>query len=95
MVLDNINICKLPVKEQERVLNLLNDLKELNALTKYDVQLSWQDWHNDSPEYPDYYGTYRLKCNGETLGLEMDLSEVDNAICVLIDIFKIEKYGKV
>lgn len=83
---ENINI--LPKKEQGLVSSLLIDLEDINQCALYPISLEWIDVHNDSEDYPDYYGCYRLIYDNnqnirETIGLEMSLLELDNAICCI------------
>ena len=91
MIIDKDNINELPIKEQKRILALLKDLEDINSMSKVMLYIDLQDLHNEwSPERvdpcPDYYGCYRLKSkDGETFGLEMDIEDLDNCMCVLYD----------
>ena len=91
MIIDKDNINELPIKEQKRILALLKDLEDINSMSKVMLYIDLQDLHNEwSPERvdpcPDYYVCYRLKSkDGETFGLEMDIEDLDNCMCVLYD----------
>ena len=81
----------VPVKEQELLSSLLDDMVEINKV-RPDLYIDWEDRHTDySPERvdpcPDYYGTYSIRTNGnEMTGLEMDINELDNAMCLINDL---------
>lgn len=92
MVVRENNIDKVPKHEQELLRYVLHDLKELNKLSPLEMEIHWQDWHDEySPEQidfrPDYYGTYtlRFKDSDEFIGLEMDLEELNRSFCLLIE----------
>ena len=86
-------IDELPKKEQGLVKALLKDVDEINQNlppNSKKLYLDWIDFHTEySPERtdpcPDYYGMYRVKREGdsEVLGVEMDLETLDIAICLL------------
>ena len=84
-------IYNIPEKEQPLVVALLNDLAEINhnlPLHSPNLELEWIDTHTEySPERvdpcPDYYGMYRVIRNGDVLGVEMTLDELDTSLCLL------------
>ena len=81
-------ICKIPEKEQGLVKALLVDLEEINQSTNKELYLDWIDTHTEySPERtdpcPDFYGMYRVIRNGDVLGVEMTLDELDISLCLL------------
>ena len=79
--------------------SILTDLNELNELlinqnkSYKQLYLDWQDYHNEySPERidpcPDYYGLFTLRFEKnpyETVGDEMTIHEIENALFVLIN----------
>ena len=88
------NIITLPVKDSEKRLlkALLLDIEEINKKSsKPPIYIDWQDFHNEySPEWiepcPDYYGFYTLQSDaleGETIGVEMTIDMLDDALCTL------------
>jgi hypothetical protein len=89
MIVKEENINKLPEKEQGLVKALLIDIAEINNHTHSNLKLDWIDEHTEwSPERtdpcPDYYGMYRVvKDNGEYIGVEMTLDDLDIALCLL------------
>ena len=80
------NIEQLPVKDQGLCRALLTDLAEMNEMAP-DVGF-YITFNDDTSD--DYYGSYRLKSTkigeSESFGVEMDIHELDNAICVAYDI---------
>lgn len=89
----------IPEKDHHLMYGLLYDLYELNTELENiqepyrKLYIDYIDEHTEySPERtdpcPDYYGMYRLvfeKNPYETVGLEMDINELDTALCVLIN----------
>ena len=89
----------IPQKNHLLIHSLLLDLLELN--TNLDnmnnsYRKLYIDYITEHTEYsyertepcPDYYGMYRLvfeKNPNETVGTEMDIKELDNSLCVLIN----------
>lgn len=88
-----------PEKNQGLIESLLTDLLELNTELE-NIQEPYRKLYIDyimehteySPERtdpcPDYYGMYRLvfeKNPYESVGTEMTIEELDNAMCVLIN----------
>ena len=86
------NIEELPIdKYEQNLLNaLLSDLKIINA-GKDKFYIDWNEYHTEySPEWtepcPDYYGTYTVRFKDdprECIGTEMDIRELDMALCML------------
>ena len=89
----------IPKDNQLLMHALLEDLNELNTELE-NLQEPYRklyiDYITEHTEYstertdpcPDYYGMYRLrfeKNSYETVGLEMTIKELDNALCVLIN----------
>lgn len=82
----------IPKEEQEHIFSLFVDLEELNKKTDKELYIDWQDWHNEySSERvdpcPDYYGYYTLRFEHlpfDTIGGEMNIDELDNALFILI-----------
>jgi len=86
---------------------LLDDLKTLNEVTLPDLEkrlgisfkfprvcIGVQDWHDDSDEYPDYYGSMRIYSEDEKdsqflepLSPELDLDGIDENLCTLVSYF--------
>lgn len=87
MVIRKDNIDKVPEHEQELLEALLRDLDEINSYGYRELEVHWQDWHTDSEECPDFYGTYtlRVKNSFETVGVEMTLDELNTNMCTLIN----------
>lgn len=93
MVIRETNIDKVPEKEQHLLWGILvYDLKDLNKLSSSEMEIHWQDWHNEcSPERtepcPDFYGYYtlRFKNSDKVIGVEMTLDELNISICLLIE----------
>lgn len=89
MIITEENINKLPEKEQGLVKALLIDINEINASFANNIYIDWIDEHTKwSPERvepcPDYYGMYRIvRKDGEYLGVEMTLDDLDIALCLL------------
>lgn len=92
MIVTEENINRLPEKEQGLVKALLIDVDEINyhkPLNNTSIYIYWIDQHTEwSPERtdpcPDYYGMYRIvRHNGEYLGVEMTLDDLDMALCLL------------
>ena len=89
------NIQTLPICGYDKGLlkSILVDVEEINhnaSCFKYDIYIDWIDQHTEySPERtdpcPDYYGMYRVRRedNNDTLGIEMTLSDLDMALCLL------------
>lgn len=86
MVVRKNNINKVPEHEQELLGALLRDLADINSYSSSELEIHWQDWHNDS-DYPDFYGTYtlRFKNSDEIVGIEMTIDELDTNMCTLIN----------
>lgn len=94
----------VPKKDWQLIHGLLIDLEELNkelenkeeSYRKLYVDI--QDYHDEySPERtdtcPDYYGMYRLypeKDPYNSIGTEMTIDELDNALCLLINFMEIK-----
>jgi len=86
-------------KNWDIIKSLLEDLKDINGLLDDNQEgyrkfyIDIQDYHNVySPERtdpcPDYYGYYTLRYEEnpyETIGIEMNIDELDSAMCVLIN----------
>lgn len=86
MKIERDNISKLPINEQKRVLSLLRDIDDINAISKISIYIDWQDFHDNWSDGPDYYGYYRLKTfQDEPIGLELDIETLDDCLCVLYD----------
>lgn len=93
MKIDEETITLVPEKEQGLLKSLLNDLKEINELTGETLYIDWQHYHNEwSPERtdpcPDYYGYYTIrpkKDYSETIGVEMDIYELDRTLYMLYE----------
>ena len=89
MIITEETIYNIPENEQGLVVALLNDIAEINDYTHSNLKLDWIDKHTEwSPERtdpcPDYYGMYRVvKDNGEYIGVEMTLDDLDIALCLL------------
>ena len=89
MKITNETIKEVPKKEQELLKALLQDVEEINKIAKNPIEIIYQDWHNEySPERtdpcPDYYGYYRiLTNNNETIGEEMTINDLDNALMII------------
>ena len=84
------NLYKIPEKERHIVRNLKCDVDEINYKdkSKAPIYIDWQDYHDEySPERtdpcPDYYGYYTIKRNGDNLGIEMTLDDLDMSLCLL------------
>ena len=89
MKLTKRNYDIVPESEQSLLLTLLIDLEE-NAVLPRELEIHWQDWHNEySPERtdpcPDFYGTYGLKWQGsdDYINHELTIDELDNHICTV------------
>lgn len=88
------NIKDIPTisdSEKSILRTLLLDLEH----SKLDLELHYQDWHDEySPERtdscPDYYGTFTIRRvdNGESIGVEMDLKELDGTMCFLVELME-------
>ena len=84
-------LVKLPEKEQDLVRALLSDINEINnAQLKPPIYLDWCDEHTQWPcertdPCPDYYGTYSIRRDNVTVGMEMDLETLDYVLCALIN----------
>lgn len=85
------NIEQIPREERALLRALVVDLEELNSKSPVELCICWQDFHNNySPERvdpcPDYYGYYTIRPMSnlsEVLGVEMDIRELDTAMCLL------------
>lgn len=81
----------VPKEEQNLLSVLFDDLDEINQYTEDILYIDWQDYHDEySPERtdpcPDYYGYYTLRFERvlyETVGSQMTIDELDNALCML------------
>lgn len=81
----------VPKKEQELLMALFDDLKDINAYTKDKLYIDWQDWHDEyscerTDPCPDYYGYYTLRFENlpeDTVGSVMTINELDSAMCLL------------
>ena len=78
MIVTRNNIEKVKEKELDLLNALLTDIEEFNTKFPIKIELHWQDWHDD--EF-DYYGTYKLFGNDDSLTLEMDIHELDSVLC--------------
>lgn len=99
MRIDFENYIKVPKKDQKLLYPLLIDIEDFNnkldnlGLEKRKIYIDWQDWHNEySPERvdpcPDFYGMYTLRFEEnqlETVGEEMTIKELDEALCILVN----------
>lgn len=99
------NIKDLPISEsnKEKLGAILKDIEEINNVGGWfnsPLYIDWQDYHNEySPERtdpcPDYYGYYTFRIDNSNyhdhLGLEMDLDELDNSVCLIFDIVYAKK----
>jgi len=89
MKITNENVKEVSKNEQELLKALLQDVEEINKIAKNPIEIIYQDWHNKySPERvdpcPDYYGYYRiLTNNNETIGEEMTINDLDNALMII------------
>lgn len=93
MIITEKNIESLPISDYEKGLlkSLLQDLEEMNhnlPLRSKELYLDWIENHTEySPERtdpcPDFYGMYRVIRNGDVLGVEMTLDELDTSLCLL------------
>lgn len=83
----------VPEKDQRLIAALLVDIGDINEKLDGDVELhiSIQDWHNEyscerTDPCPDYYGYYTIcTTNGDTIGDEMDIETLDNAMFIISD----------
>ena len=106
MKIDFENYKVVNEKDQILLYALLLDLADINnSLEKkgYDkIYIEYQDYHNEySPERtdpcPDYYGTYKIYSEGnenDYIGNEMNINELDYALCTLINFVDIVIYKK-
>ena len=93
MKITELTLCKVPRVEQRLLAALLNDVEEINNNSTKSLYIDWQDYHNEySPERtdpcPDYYGLFTLRFEKnpyETVGDEMTIHEIENALFVLIN----------
>lgn len=92
MVVRENNIDKVPENEQGLLRALLKDLANINSYGKLELDIHWQDWHNEysserTDPCPDFYGAYTLRVRNsfETVGIGMTLDELDTNMCTLIN----------
>ncbi len=83
-------ISKVPKNEQGLLLALYKDLTELNTKLHKNIFIWYEDTHTEySPERcdpcSDYYGTYILCTDSESIGNHMTLEELDSALLLLWD----------
>ena len=84
-------ITQIPEKERPLIKALLDDLEYMNTKSKSELFIDWQDFHDEcSPEWtdpcPDYYGYYTIRSVEypyEILGVEMNIEELDDSMCLL------------
>ena len=91
MIITNENLNIIPDNEQNLIKSLLDLVEEYNGYG-FNLNIYYQDYHDEySPERndpcPDYYGCYRLFYNDTMIGNEMTVNELDNAMCLLTDLF--------
>lgn len=87
------NINTLPISNSDKLLlnSLLDDLDYMNQKSKSELFIDWQDYHDEYSQErtdpcPDYYGMYTIRSIEqpyEILGVEMDIHDLDNSICLL------------
>lgn len=83
MKITNNNLNKVPKREQILLKSLLEEINELNTITKDVYSIHWQDYHNEySPERvdpcPDFYGGYEIRKNDKCVMYEVvDLTTLD------------------
>lgn len=94
----------VPKKDCQLMHALLIDLEELNCELENKEEsyrklyIDIQDYHDEySPERtdpcPDYYGMYRLYPENNpynAIGTEMNINDLDNALCLLINFMEIK-----
>lgn len=88
----------VPDKEQPLILALFEDLDNINNYTEDNLYIDWQDYHNEyscerTDPCPDFYGCYTIRFERqtyETIGGEMTINDLDNALCVLYDYNKLQ-----
>lgn len=93
------NYTVVPEKEQVILKALLTDLKFINDNSTNKLFINWIDCHTEySPEWtdpcPDFYGMYELRLEDdprESVGIEMELNELDLAMCALYNYIEYEK----
>lgn len=91
MKIDFNNYKNVPEKERNLIFALLFDIEDINKLSKKQIYIDWQDFHNEySPERtdpcPDYYGYYTIRDEylpSEIIGVEMTIDDLDLALCTL------------
>lgn len=91
MKIDFNNYKNVPEKERNLIFALLFDIEDINKLSKKQIYIDWQDFHNEySPERtdpcPDYYGYYTIRDEylpNEIIGVEMTIDDLDLALCTL------------
>jgi len=82
------NVDDLPIKKKLLLKALLKDLDEINAKSNKKLYINWIDTHTEySPERtdpcPDYYGMFQIKCEDDTIGIEMTIEDLDMVMCAL------------
>lgn len=81
----------VPKEERKILVSLLDDLDYMNQKSKSELFIDWQDYHDEysserTDPCPDYYGMYTIRSIEqpyEILGVEMDIHDLDNSICLL------------
>ena len=93
----------VPKNEQQLLIALFDDLDDVNECGKTNLYIDWQDWHDEysaerTDPCPDYYGYYTLRfenMNDETVGLQMTIDELDNALCLLYSYNYLQNNNKI
>lgn len=74
-------------KHQGLLESLLKDVNDDNERSLYPqkLEIHVQDWHDESEEYPDYYGTFWIQWNeqSESIHSELDLKTLDHVLCAI------------
>lgn len=88
-------IKELPIGSSDKriLIALLDDIDFINEKGGVKVFINWIEHHTEySPEWtdpcPDFYGMYTILLEDdprESIGVEMDLEQLDNSLCALVN----------